>query len=165
MTDFVTTFFDNSGFFLTREFWVPFSPVKATLNGTDLPLESIRELSEASEVRCVDPDVEKEMVAAIKEAIVKRDSLGGVYEIIVDGLPAGLGGFSQWDTRLDGRLAAAFMSIPSVKGVEIGMGFETSKRFGSEVHDQIYFDKKRGPEKGALLSQDKQRRRARRRHH
>lgn len=121
---------------------------KATLNGTDLPLESIREMSEASEVRCVDPDVEKEMVAAIKEAIVKRDSLGGVYEIIVDGLPAGLGGFSQWDTRLDGRLAAAFMSIPSVKGVEIGMGFEAAERFGSEVHDQIYFDEKGDPKKG-----------------
>lgn len=121
---------------------------KATMSGTDLPLENIRELSEASEVRCVDPDVEKEMVAAIKEAIVKRDSLGGVYEVIVDGIPAGLGGFSQWDTRLDGRLAAAFMSIPSVKGVEIGMGFETAERFGSEVHDQIYFDEKGDPKKG-----------------
>ncbi len=111
------------------------------LEGYDLSLSEIRERSEKSEVRCVDPATEEKMVAVIREAIVKKDSLGGVYEVLVDGLPVGLGGYSQADVRLDGKLAAAVMSIPSVKGVEVGMGFETARRHGSEVHDQIYYDK------------------------
>ncbi len=114
----------------------------------DLALAEIRELSEESEVRCVDSATEEKMVAVIREAIVKKDSLGGVYEILVDGLPVGLGGYSQTDVRLDGKLAAVMMSIPSVKGVEIGMGFETAYRFGSEVHDEIYYDKDGPKNKG-----------------
>ncbi len=118
------------------------------LGACNLPLAEIRERSENSEVRCVDPATEEKMIAEIRAAIVKKDSLGGVYEVLVDGLPVGLGGFSQSDVRLDGKLAAAVMSIPSVKGVEIGMGFETAKRRGSEVHDQIYYDKDGDPHKG-----------------
>jgi chorismate synthase len=121
------------------------------MGACDLSLAEIRERSEESEVRCVDPDTEKKMVAVIKEAIVRKDSLGGVYEVLVDGLPVGLGGYSQSDVRLDGKLAAAVMSIPSVKGVEVGMGFETARRFGSEVHDQIYYDKDGAKHKGRFL--------------
>ena len=79
------------------------------------------------------------MIEAIRQAKKKRDSLGGVVELIVRGLPVSLGGFSQWDNRLDGRLAAALMSLHSVKGVEIGMGFRAAELRGSQVHDQIYY--------------------------
>jgi len=103
-------------------------------------LERIVELSEASKVRCIDRVAEQAMIAEIREAEKDGDSLGGIVELIVRGLPVGLGGFSQWDQRLDGRLAAGLMSIHSVKGVEIGLGFEAVKRRGSQVHDQIFCD-------------------------
>jgi len=95
---------------------------------------------EKSEVRCVDPDTGRRMKAAIRQAMKKRDSLGGIAEVIVRGLPAGLGGCSQWSDRLDSRLAGALMSIPSVKGVEIGLGFEAASLAGSQVHDEIFYD-------------------------
>jgi len=112
-----------------------------------IDLEKIIELSEASEVRCIDPRAESAMIEEIKSARKKRDSLGGVVELIVRGLPVGLGGFSQWDQRLEGRLAAGLMSIHSVKGVEIGLGFEAARLRGSQVHDQIYFDEAAHPAK------------------
>lgn len=102
------------------------------------PAEILR-LSEESEVRCIDSETEKRMIAAIREAISKKDSLGGVYEVIVSGVPVGLGSYTQWDRRLDGKLAQAFMSVPSVKGVEIGLGFESTGIFGSVAHDEIFF--------------------------
>jgi len=109
--------------------------------------EKIIELSEASEVRCIDPRVELVMIEEIKAARKNRDSLGGVVELIVRGLPVGLGGFSQWDQRLDGRLAAGLMSIHSVKGVEIGLGFEAARKRGSLVHDEIYLEEDAQPAK------------------
>ena len=109
--------------------------------GYDLSdLEKVRTVTEASEVRCLDKAVEKEMIAAIRAAKKSRDSLGGIAEVIVRGLPVGLGGFSQWYHRLDGRLAGALMAIHSVKGVEIGLGFEEAGLRGSIVHDEIFFD-------------------------
>ena len=96
--------------------------------------------AEASDLRCIDPDVEERMKAAIRAARTARDSLGGVAELIVRGLPAGLGSFSQPDRRLDARLAGAMMSIPSVKGVEIGLGFAVASLPGSRVHDEIFYD-------------------------
>jgi chorismate synthase len=110
-------------------------------------LERIVKLSELSEVRCIDKKTEARMIAAIKAAKNKRDSVGGVVEVIVRGLPVGLGSFSQWFTRLDGRLAQAMMSIQSVKGVEIGLGFKASSRRGSKVHDEIFYSKKGSPSK------------------
>ncbi len=103
-------------------------------------LEKVRAVTEGSEVRCLDKGVEGKMIAAIRQAKKKRDSLGGVAEIIIRGLPVGLGGFSQWYHRLDGRLGGALMAVHSVKGVEIGLGFETAARRGSEVHDEIFYD-------------------------
>lgn len=102
-------------------------------------LADFAQRAEESEVRCVNQPAEKKMIAAIREAKKKRDSLGGVIEVIVRGLPVGLGSYVHWDRKLDGRLAAAVMSIQSVKGVEIGDGFASASKRGSAVHDQIYY--------------------------
>ena len=93
--------------------------------------------SDASPVRCLDPDAEQEMIARIDAAKAAGDTLGGVVEVIALGLPVGLGSHVSWDAKLDGRLAQALMSIPAVKGVELGLGFEAARRKGSEVHDEI----------------------------
>ena len=108
-------------------------------------LARVRDVTEASEVRCLDKAVEAAMIEAIREAKKARDSLGGVAEIIIRGLPVGLGGFSQWYHRLDGRLAGALMAVHSVKGVEIGLGFESAARRGSEVHDEIFHQPESDP--------------------
>ncbi len=103
-------------------------------------LVELDRLADASEVRCIDPETSEKMIAGIKGARKKRDSLGGVVEIVVRGLPVGLGSCSQWSGKLDGRLAGAMISIQSVKGIEIGRAFESAGMRGSEVHDQIYYD-------------------------
>ncbi len=102
------------------------------------------ERAEQSEVRCHDPETAKKMVEQIRAAKHKGDSLGGIFEVVVTNVPIGLGTYVQWDRRLSARLAFAAMSIQAMKGVEIGMGFESARRFGSEVHDDIYFDKATG---------------------
>jgi len=84
------------------------------------------------------------MKKKIDEAREKGDSVGGIFKIYVTNPPIGLGSYIQWDKRLDGRLAQAVMSIPGIKGVEIGLGFSYSKHFGSEVHDEIFYSKERG---------------------
>lgn len=104
--------------------------------------DKIEKLTEESEVRCIDKRTESKMIAAIKAAKNKRDSVGGVVEVIVRGLPVGLGNLSQWYKRLDGRLAQAMMSIQSVKGVEVGLGFKAAAMRGSKVHDEIFYNKK-----------------------
>ncbi|KPK26099.1 MAG: chorismate synthase, partial [Nitrospira bacterium SG8_3] len=86
----------------------------------------------------------KKMIEQIRAAKHKGDSLGGIFEIVVTNVPIGLGTYAQWDRRLGARLAFAAMSIQAMKGVEFGMGFESARRFGSEVHDDIYFDKAAG---------------------
>ena len=83
------------------------------------------------------------MIAVIDNAKAAGDTLGGVVEVRVCGVPAGLGSHVQWDRRLDARLAAAVMSIQAFKGVEIGAGFETARLPGSRVHDEIFFDAER----------------------
>ena len=92
---------------------------------------------DASPLRTLDPDAERAMIERIDAAKRAGNTLGGVCEVICDGVPVGLGSHISWDRKLDGRLAAALMSIPAVKGVEIGMGFEGARRPGSEVHDEI----------------------------
>ena len=93
--------------------------------------------ADASPLRTLDADAEREMIARIDAAKRDGNTLGGVCEVVCDGLPVGLGSHVSWDRKLDGRLAAAIMSIPAVKGVEIGLGFEAAKRPGAEVHDEI----------------------------
>jgi chorismate synthase len=105
-------------------------------------MKSIQGTSEKSQVRCLDSNTSKRMIAAIDRAAKNGDTLGGIVEIIFRGLPVGLGSMSQWDQRLDSRLAAALMSIPSVKGVEFGQGFQTASKLGSQVQDQIFYNRK-----------------------
>mgnify|MGYP005850494561 CR=1 FL=1 len=102
------------------------------------PLERF-ERAEASGLRTFDPGADEKMRAKIDEAREKGETLGGVFEVVALGVPPGLGSHTQWNKRLDGRLAQAIMSIPAIKGVEIGLGFESARRFGSQVHDEIYF--------------------------
>jgi len=90
-----------------------------------------------SPLRTLDAAAEAEMVARIDRAKQEGNTLGGICEVVVDGLPVGLGSHVSWDRKLDGRLGAALMSIPAVKGVEIGMGFEAARRTGADVHDAI----------------------------
>jgi chorismate synthase len=92
---------------------------------------------EPSPVRTLDPDAEERMIDAIDEAKKNGDTLGGVFEVVVRGVPVGLGSHVSWDRKLDGRIAGALMSIQAIKGVEIGMGFEAGARPGSRVHDSI----------------------------
>jgi len=99
---------------------------------------------EESPMRTGDKDFEAEATELIKAARTAGDTLGGVFEVIAYGLPIGLGTYGQWDERLDGRLAAAVMSIQSVKGVEIGDGFANAARHGSTAHDVIDYDPERG---------------------
>jgi chorismate synthase len=96
-----------------------------------------REEADASPLRCPDPEAEAAMIGRIDEAREKGDTIGGVFEVVATGVPIGLGSYVQWDRRLDAALAAAVMSINIVKGVELGLGFEQTRRFGSEVHDVI----------------------------
>ena len=96
-----------------------------------------REEADASPLRCPDPDAEAEMIARIDAAREKGDTVGGVFEVIAEFVPIGLGSYVQWDRRLDAALAAAVMSINIVKGVELGLGFEQTRMFGSQVHDVI----------------------------
>ncbi|MFN8057809.1 MAG: chorismate synthase [Vicinamibacterales bacterium] len=88
-------------------------------------------------LRCVDQTTERAMIGVIERAKAAGDTVGGSFEIIVTGVPPGLGSYTQWDRRLDGRLAQALMSIPAIKGVGIGVGEEVARRPGSQVHDAI----------------------------
>jgi chorismate synthase len=110
----------------------------------DLPWEEVRRRAEASEVRCADPETEAAIITAIDQAKAKGDTLGGVFEVVALGCPVGLGSYVQWDRRLDGRLAQAFCSIQAIKGAELGLGFESARRPGSAVHDEILFDAQSG---------------------
>src|SRR5690348_18429726 len=102
------------------------------------PLPSpLNQASDSSPVRCLDPEAEGEMIRRIDAAKAAGDTLGGVVEVVALGAPVGLGSHVSWDRKLDGRLAQALMSIPAVKGVELGLGFEAARRKRSEVHDEI----------------------------
>jgi chorismate synthase len=92
---------------------------------------------DADPVRCADPEASAAMVAEIDAARKDGDTLGGVVEVAVYGVPPGLGSFTHWDRRLDARLAGALMSIQAIKGVEVGDGFTTARRRGSAAHDEI----------------------------
>jgi chorismate synthase len=102
----------------------------------DLP-EDLNAAADKSPLRTLDTAAETKMIALIDEAKREGDTLGGVCEIVCRGLPVGLGSHVSWDRKLDGRIAAAMMSVHAVKGVGIGIGFEAARRRGSEVHDQI----------------------------
>lgn len=102
----------------------------------ELPVD-LNAASDASVVRMLDPDAESRVIAHIDEIKRAGNTLGGIVEVVVTGLPVGLGSHVSWDRKLDGRLGQAMLSIQAVKGVEIGLGFETARRAGSDVHDEI----------------------------
>jgi len=134
---------------LLREFGIEILSHVTEIGGVrvgalDLPWEEIRRRAEASEVRCADPAAEARIIAAIDAAKEKGDTLGGVFEVVALGCPVGLGSYVQWDRKLDGRLAQAFCSIQAIRGVEIGLGFETARRPGSLVHDEILYASESG---------------------
>jgi chorismate synthase len=104
--------------------------------------------ADKSVLRVLDPVAEKRMIVVIDEARRRGDTLGGRFEVIAFGAPAGLGSHAQWDRKLDGLLAQALMSIQAIKAVEIGMGFESGARPGSRVHDPIMYARGRHPSSG-----------------
>ena len=97
----------------------------------------INAAADESPLRTLDRDAEQRMIERIDAVKREGNTLGGICEVVCDGLPVGLGSHVSWDRKLDGRLAAAVMSIPAVKGIEIGFGFESARRTGAEVHDEI----------------------------
>jgi chorismate synthase len=105
---------------------------------------ALRAAAEASEVRCADPDASARMIAAIDEAKRDGDSLGGVVEVVVTGLPPGLGSHVHYDRKLDGALGGALLSIQAAKGVEFGPAFENAALRGSQVHDEIGWSAEQG---------------------
>ncbi len=104
---------------------------------------------EESPVRCADPEAGVAMVAEIDRAKKAGDTVGGIFEVVVRGLPPGLGSFAQWDRRLDGRLGQALMSIPAVKAVALGAGFTAGHTSGAAFHDEILYDDTRGLHRGS----------------
>jgi chorismate synthase len=110
----------------------------------NLSMEELREVIEQDPVYCADPEASIQMVQAIDDAKGRGDTIGGVVEVIIEGCPAGIGSYVQFDRKLDGKLAGAMMSINAFKGVEVGLGFEMARKPGSEVHDEIAWDEERG---------------------
>lgn len=115
-----------------------------TTTPAELTLKEIQQRSEASAVRVVDPTVEAAMIEKINATKKNGDTLGGVVEVRVANVPAGLGSYVQWDRKLDGKLAQAILSINAFKGVEFGVGFTAAKHPGSEVMDEITWDETTG---------------------
>ncbi|EGG32191.1 chorismate synthase [Paenibacillus sp. cl141a] len=109
-----------------------------------LSIDELIERTEASSVRVVDEETEKKMEAYIDEIKKEGDSIGGIVECIIEGLPVGLGSHVQYDRKLDGRIAQGVMSINAFKGVEVGIGFEAGELRGSQVHDEIMYSEERG---------------------
>ncbi|WP_066047590.1 chorismate synthase [Robertmurraya korlensis] len=107
-------------------------------------IESLAEITENSPVRCLDPVAEKKMMQAIDDAKANGDSIGGIVEVVVEGMPPGVGSYVHYDRKLDSKLAAAIVSINAFKGVEFGIGFEAARKPGSEVHDEIEWSEGEG---------------------
>ncbi|WHY30646.1 chorismate synthase [Bacillus wiedmannii] len=107
-------------------------------------IEELKSITEGSPVRCLDEEAGNQMMKAIDDAKAQGDSIGGIVEVIVEGMPIGVGSYVHYDRKLDAKLAAAIMSINAFKGVEIGIGFEAAHRPGSEVHDEILWNEEHG---------------------
>ena len=110
---------------------------------SELSPNQLSELADASPVRCLDKNAEKNMIKTIDEAKAAGDSVGGIFRVVATGLPYGLGSHTQWDRKLQTRISAVMMSINAFKGIEIGSGFSGAEKFGSEVHDEIGHDGKK----------------------
>lgn len=117
--------------------------ISASIDG-NLSIAELKEQTEASPVRCIDPVAAEKMMEAIDTAKNNGDSIGGIVEVIATGMPAGVGSYVHYDRKLDAKLAAAIVSINAFKGVEFGIGFGAAKKPGSEVHDEIGWNKEEG---------------------
>ena len=140
---------------LLREFGIVAFGYVVELGGVRIeprpaPLEEQLRLRDSSVVYSLDPDRDDELRQLIDETAKAGDTLGGIVEVRVEGVPFGLGTHAQWDLKLDGRIAQAVMAVQAIKGVEIGLGFEAARRRGSQVHDVIQYDprEKTGPSLG-----------------
>ena len=109
-----------------------------------LSFEKIKKEAFHSPMHCADKKAEKKMMARVDGARKEKDTIGGVFEVVVKGVPVGLGSFVHYDRRLSAKLCASLLSIQAVKGVEVGMGFGVARSLGREVHDEIFYDKKKG---------------------
>ena len=110
---------------------------KVTARTENTPLEERASIAEGNDLRCPDPEALEAMRTEVKDAMQARDTVGGVIEAFAVGLPVGVGSHAHWEKRLDARIAAAMLSIPSAKGVEIGEAFANSRRRGTQAHDPI----------------------------
>src|SRR5690625_3315291 len=110
----------------------------------DLTIEEMQKTSDESPVRTLDKNVEQKMMDAIDQAKEDGDSIGGITEVRVEGVPAGIGSHVHYDLKLDSRIAGSVVSINAFKGVEFGLGFEAGRKMGSEVHDEILWEESRG---------------------
>ncbi|HEX3032123.1 MAG TPA: chorismate synthase [Bacillota bacterium] len=121
-------------------------PVTESASNSRLYLtrELLVQAAAESELYCADKTAEQQMIQLITQAKADGDSLGGIFEVLVTGLPVGLGSHVHWDRRLDGRLAQAVMSIQAIKGVEIGSGFDLAGLPGSQAHDELFYDSTSG---------------------
>lgn len=133
---------------LMSEFGIHVTAHVITIGGIGLSdqrpdFATIQSKQENDPCRCIDAKLSKQMCRVIDEAKKNGDTVGGVFEVIFTGLPVGLGSHVHWDRKLDARMAATMLSIQAVKGVEFGLGFGVAKVFGSQVHDGIFYDKKK----------------------
>ncbi len=112
----------------------------ASTGKTDVTWEEVAHVQNSEILRCADPVAEKQMLEQIEEAKRRKETLGGVFEVIAHNVPPGLGSHVQWDRKIDGRIAQAILSVPAVKGVSIGNAFQIAGRWGSEAHDEIYYN-------------------------
>lgn len=116
----------------------------AVSKAKNLTFKRIVSSSRRSPVMCADASASANMCKEIDKAIIAGDTLGGIFEVLIHGVPPGLGSYAQWDRRIDGSLARAIMSIQAIKGVNFGIGFESAALKGSLVHDEIFHDKRKG---------------------
>lgn len=110
----------------------------------DRNLNELNASADKSPVRVLDKSSEEQIIERIDQAKSERNTLGGIFEVIADGVPLGLGSHVHWDRKLDGRIAQAMMGIQAMKGVEIGLGFKAASTWGSQAHDEIYHSKESG---------------------
>jgi chorismate synthase len=118
--------------------------VRAQSDPSSLSAAELTARADASPVRCLDPHAQREMIACIDRAQAEGNTVGSIFEVIATNVPVGLGSYVHWDRKLDGRIAQAMASLPAIKAVEIGLGVESAACWGSECHDEIFYEESRG---------------------
>jgi len=118
---------------------VELGPIKVQNTKKALSEKDLNKIADTSPIRCIDKDSEKAIISFIDKMKDEGDTAGGIIEVIIKNVPAGLGSYVQWDRKLDAQLSQALMSIQAIKGVEVGLGFDTARTPGSNVHDEIFY--------------------------